>query len=217
MNASLDTDIIIHLYRAGNKELLYSLFDGLYVYEYLVEQELKNNVRDVYLEFRKDIEDGLANAVTSTDLQKRHVKVLFDKYVQDSQYLFDRGEMYAVALARAMGIEVLLSDDTEEFGPRDTLVRGLITDVMPFAFYELLLLRYVSSAITVAELRKESDAVSKLFDYPMNFRGRMERTIRRFGNNGTERDRVWIGQYCSECGADLTKKLAELRRYIKSL
>lgn len=217
MNASLDTDIIIHLYRAGNKELLYSLFDGLYVYEYLVEQELKNNVRDVYLEFRKDIEDGLANAVTSTDLQKRHVKVLFDKYVQDSQYLFDRGEMYAVALARAMGIEVLLSDDTEEFGPRDTLVRGLITDVMPFAFYELLFLRYVSSAITVAELRKESDAVSKLFDYPMNFRGRMERTIRRFGNNGTERDRVWIGQYCSECGADLAKKLAELRRYIKSL
>jgi predicted nucleic acid-binding protein len=176
MNASLDTDIIIHLYRAGNKELLYSLFDGLYVYEYLVEQELKNNARDVYLEFRKDIEDGLANAVISTDLQKRHVKVLFDKYVQDSQYLFDRGEMYAVALARAMGIEVLLSDDTEE-----------------------------------------SDAVSKLFDYPMNFRGRMERTIRRFGNNGTERDRVWIGQYCSECGADLTKKLAELRRYIKSL
>ena len=104
MNASLDTDIIIHLYRAGNKELLYSLFDGLYVYEYLVEQELKNNARDVYLEFRKDIEDGLANAVISTDLQKRHVKVLFDKYVQDSQYLFDRGEMYAVALARAMEI-----------------------------------------------------------------------------------------------------------------
>jgi len=69
-----------------------------------LEQELKNNARDVYLEFRKDIEDGLANAVISTDLQKRHVKVLFDKYVQDSQYLFDRGEMYAVALARAMGI-----------------------------------------------------------------------------------------------------------------
>jgi predicted nucleic acid-binding protein len=217
MNASLDTDIIIHLYRAGEKQLIYSLFGGLYVYEYLVEQELKNNARDVYLEFRKDIEDGLVNEVTSTDLQKKHVKVLFDKYAQDFQYLFDRGEMYAVALARAMGIEVLLSDDTKQFGPHDTLLRGLITDVMPFAFYELLFLRYASSAITVAELHKQFDAVSKPFDYPMNFRGRMGRTIRRFGKNGTERDRVWIGQYCSECGADLTKKLAELRRYIKSL
>lgn len=42
MRASLDTDIIIHLYKAGNKQLVYSLFDEVYAYEYLVEKELKN-------------------------------------------------------------------------------------------------------------------------------------------------------------------------------
>ncbi len=57
--------------------------------------------------------------------------------------------MYAVALLGAMGIEVLLSDDTKLYGPHDTLCRELVTDVIPFAFYELLFLRYISSAITL--------------------------------------------------------------------
>ena len=40
MKASLVTDVVIHLYRSGKKELL-SMFDSLYIHEYLVEEELK--------------------------------------------------------------------------------------------------------------------------------------------------------------------------------
>ncbi len=46
--ASLDTDIIIHLYKAGNKRAVYSLFDEVYVYEYLVEKELKNRAESLH-------------------------------------------------------------------------------------------------------------------------------------------------------------------------
>lgn len=129
MKASLDTDIIVHLYTAGSKQLIYSLFDGVYVYEYLAERELRNRAPQIYKEFKEDVRDGLANQVAPADLLKKHLKVLFDGYVGNYRTLFDRGEMYAVALARAMGIEVLLSDDTKQFGPHDTLCRELITDV----------------------------------------------------------------------------------------
>jgi predicted nucleic acid-binding protein len=215
MRASLDTDIIIHLYKAGNKQLVYSLFDEVYVYEYLVEKELKNKAPRVYMEFMEDISDGLVNQITPTDLLGKSVKALFDGYVEEFLDLFDHGEMYAVALARAMGIEVLLSDDTKLYGPHDTLCRELVTDVIPFAFYELLFLRYISSAITLTELHRQFDAVSDILDHPMNFWGRMGQTTRRFDKDGTKRDRVWIERYCSDCSADLNSKLTGLKGYLK--
>lgn len=57
------------------------------------------------------------------------------EYIEDYEYLFDDGELYTVALAKAMGIVIFLSDDTKEFGPHETLVKELIEDVIPFAFY----------------------------------------------------------------------------------
>jgi hypothetical protein len=47
MKASLDTDVVIHLYRSGKKELL-SMFDSLYIHEYLAEKELKRVSRITY-------------------------------------------------------------------------------------------------------------------------------------------------------------------------
>lgn len=41
MDASLDTDIVIHLYKSGKKELLYSSFDKLYIYDFLLEKEMQ--------------------------------------------------------------------------------------------------------------------------------------------------------------------------------
>lgn len=41
MNALLDTDAAIHLYKSDKKELLFSTFSELYIYEYLLEVEMK--------------------------------------------------------------------------------------------------------------------------------------------------------------------------------
>lgn len=41
MNASLDTDVVIHLYLGNKQGLLFELFDELYMYEFLYERELK--------------------------------------------------------------------------------------------------------------------------------------------------------------------------------
>lgn len=51
MNASLDTDIVIHLYKSDKRDLLFSFCNELYMHEYLLEKELKNNSIVVYREF----------------------------------------------------------------------------------------------------------------------------------------------------------------------
>ena len=37
MKASLDTNVIIHMYRAGKQELLFQLFEEIFVYEQIID------------------------------------------------------------------------------------------------------------------------------------------------------------------------------------
>ena len=56
MDASLDTDIIIHLYKSNKKELLFSSFDKLYIHEYLLRNEIQRKSNLVYEEVLFDVE-----------------------------------------------------------------------------------------------------------------------------------------------------------------
>lgn len=49
MDVSLDTDIVIHLYKAGMKDLLSCYFNNLYIHKYLLENEVKNKSKEVYI------------------------------------------------------------------------------------------------------------------------------------------------------------------------
>lgn len=78
MEASLDTDVIIHLYKSGKKDLFFSSFRKLYIYEYLVNVELKNNGREIFDEFIKDADKGRIIIVTDKDLRRFGVTNLFE-------------------------------------------------------------------------------------------------------------------------------------------
>jgi hypothetical protein len=217
MKASLDTDVVIHLYRSGRKELL-TMFDSLYIYEYLAETELKRVSRITYDEVMADAATGLIKVITRQDLIQLGVKGLFEQYLMDHKNLFDDGEMHAIALAEAMGLFALVSDDTKQYGPHDTLVRGLITDVMPFSFYELLFLRYLNSELTTSELHREFDAVVAQLERPMEFSTRIKITIRRFaGRNAEKRDLEWLESYCSEKQINYHNRIHELLDYLRTL
>lgn len=138
MDVSLDTDIVIHLYKSNKEELLFTYFNKLYMHEYLLEDELKRKSLQVYIRFIKDVSKGLINIINNKDLSSLGIKCLFDDYMRDFYYLFDMGERHAVALAKAMGIGALISDDTKEFGPHETLVKELVEDVIPFTFYVIV-------------------------------------------------------------------------------
>jgi hypothetical protein len=214
MNASLDTCIVIHLYKSDKRELLYSPFEKLYIYEFLLETELKNKDYDVYKKFLLDIEEGKVQVITNKDLINNGIKGLFENYIEQYNYLFDQGELYAVALAKAMGIATFASDDTKDKGPHETLVKEIIEDVIPFAFYELLFLKFLASEITIDEMYSDFEQVNlkSMRERPMNFKNRMLSTARRFTKKyGTERDLKWIDDYCLERKIDLKNKMKELK------
>ena len=165
-----------------------------------------------------DATAGLIQIVTRQDLIQLGIKGLFEEYLRNYANLFDDGEMHAIALAKAMVLFALVSDDTKQFGPHDTLVRGLITDVMPFSFYELLFLCYLHSELTTSELHREFDAVVAQFEKPMEFSTRIKITIRRFvGKSAEKRDLEWLESYCSEKQIDYRNKIRELLDYLRTL
>jgi len=220
MNASLDTDVVIHLYLSDKQELFFGLFDKLYMHEYLYEKELKRKSLQVYEKFSSDLDEGRIEIITNKDLIKKGIKGLFEDYKRDFEYLFDRGELYAVSLAKTMGLFAFVSDDTKDFGPHETLVKELIEDVIPFAFYELLFLKYLSEEFTVDQMHQEFKEVTSksMNQYPMNYRHRMLMTVRRFSSrNGTKRDYNWILKYCQRHNINYKIKMIELKEYLSKI
>lgn len=220
MNASLDTDIVIHLYGSGKEGLIFHFFDQLFMHAYLYEQELKIKSAPVFQRVSADVESGRIEIVSSKDLVDMGIQGLFERYKREYEYLFDSGELYAVSMAKAMGLVAFVSDDTKEYGPHETLVKELIEDVMPFAFYELLFLKYLSSYINLEEMHQEVDAVTSqtMNRYPMKFRTKMAMTARRFSQrHGTERDYNWVRHYCQRQNINYRVKMRGLKEYLAGI
>ncbi|MCO5387637.1 MAG: hypothetical protein NHB14_19755 [Desulfosporosinus sp.] len=71
MDASLDTNVIIHLYNADFQDLLFNRFEKLKVYEFIRTQELKRHADAEVLEiFDKDVEYGKIELVTDAYLRE---------------------------------------------------------------------------------------------------------------------------------------------------
>ena len=80
-----------------------------------------------------------------------------------------------------------------------------VEGVIPFAFYELLFLKYIKTDMTPEEMLYEFEEVNanSMEKHPMNFRNRMLKTVRRFSKRfGEERDRKWLSEFCCNNGID---------------
>ncbi len=80
MNASLDTDIVIHLYGSGKEGLIFHFFDQLYMHAYLYEQELKIKSVPVFQRVSADVESGRIKIISSIDLSNMGIQGLFERY-----------------------------------------------------------------------------------------------------------------------------------------
>ena len=59
MRASLDTNVIIHFYRAGRQNILFDFFDeGVFIYGQIRDIELENHGKDILSQVDTDIEAG---------------------------------------------------------------------------------------------------------------------------------------------------------------
>lgn len=74
MRASLDTNVIIHFYRAGLQDILFRFFDeGVFIYEQIRNIELNNHGRDVLEQVDADIASGRLEVYTDQRLKELEV------------------------------------------------------------------------------------------------------------------------------------------------
>lgn len=71
MKASLDTNVMIHLYRANQEHILFDFFkDGLFIFEQIRNTELVNHGLDVIEKIDYDIEAGKIEIYTRQKLME---------------------------------------------------------------------------------------------------------------------------------------------------
>lgn len=152
MDASLDTNVIIHLYKASQQSILFTRFDKLTVYSFIRTQELAKHAEPEILElFDGDVETGKIELITDQYLSSIGMYELFQKHVEDHRILYDNrdyGEVCAIALAITLGCSCLVTNDIKERGPHYTLMRTPDSEIIPFSFFEVLLLDYLEGRLT---------------------------------------------------------------------
>lgn len=219
MDVSLDTDITIHLYNAGKEELLFRYFDKLYMHEFILEHEIRNKSIEVYKKIKEEQINERIIVVDTKYLLNIGMRKMFEEQLYDVRTLFDFGEANAVALASTLGIAALVTDDTKDYGPHETLIKECVEDVIPFAFYELLYLDYLQSDDAFEDFLNEYNHINEIAypDRPMNFVSRMKRVVRRFGHHGTNRDVTWMDGFCKDKKIDYKQKMRLLLPHLKEL
>lgn len=146
MRAFLDTNVIIHLYRADMSGILFDVFeDGVFIYEQIRSVELEHHGKAILEMVDADIEAGKIELYTNDKLKSQGVYKIFENNVKDNRWLYgtgDLGEVYAISLAQTIGAYSFVTDDTKQGGYYMSLMQ-FMCDVMPFNFADVLILRYL--------------------------------------------------------------------------
>ena len=146
MKASLDTNVIIHFYRANLQNILFEIFeDGLIIYEQIRRVELINHGEDILEIVDADIASGKIQMFTMENLKELSVHKIFEMHVNYNKRLYnpgDMGEVYAISLAQTIGAYSLVTDDIKQGGPYMSLLQ-FNDEIMPFTFADVLIFRFL--------------------------------------------------------------------------
>lgn len=220
MEASLDTNVIIHLYNANFQDILFNRFEKLKVYEFIRNQELEKHTDFGILEaFDQDVTTGKIEMVTDAYLREIGMFNIFQAHVREIRILFegsDLGEVYAIALAKTLGCISLVTDDIKERGPHYTLMRIPDSDVMPFAFYEILFLDYLEERLSEQELLDNFNRICELSFLEMDITRNLKSFMRRFWSNPySEREKEWMQVFCAEKSINAKERIQKLYSFLK--
>ena len=218
MRASLDTNVVIHLYKAGLQSVLFDVFDeGVFIYEQIRSVELENHGQDVLEDVDADIASGKIEIYTDKKLKDLAVYKIFENNFKENRLLYgigDLGEVYAISLAQTIGAYSLVTDDIKQGGPYMSLLQ-FEDDVMPFTFADVLILRYLMGITDASQTVRDFDAVNKVADLDWAFRSQLSRFIRRFLKDPyREEDIAWIRQLEKKYGIKLEEKLRTLGKLL---
>lgn len=218
MRASLDTNVIIHFYRAGLQNILFEFFDeGVFIYEQIREIELENHGGDILDKVDSDITSGKIEVYTDEILKELSVLKIFENHVNENKYLYgagDLGEVYAISLAQTIGAYSLVTDDTKQGGPYMSLLQ-FEDEVMPFTFADVLILRYLFYATDAEQTVLDFDLINTSSNLNWAFRSQVAKFIKRFFKDPyREEDTKWIKNLANENNVNIKEKLIVLSKLI---
>ncbi|MBQ8084740.1 MAG: hypothetical protein IJ232_01380 [Lachnospiraceae bacterium] len=218
MRASLDTNAIIHFYRAGLQDILFDFFeDGVFIYQQIRDVELEHHGKDVLDIIDADIDDGKIAIYTDDYLKQQCVFKIFQNHVNENRLLYnpgDLGEVYAISLAQTIGAYSLVTDDIKQGGPYMSLLQ-YEDDIMPFTFADVLILRYLTGVVDEVETVKGFDAINDASDLNWSFKSQIAKFIRRFWKSPySEEDRQWMQRLVDEKEIKVRSKFEALSKAI---
>ncbi len=215
MRASLDTNAIIHFYRADLQDILFDFFDeGVFIYDQIRSIELENHGQDILNRVDADIESGRIKRYTDDDLKNMHIFRIFDENVKDNRNLYgtgDLGEVYAIALAQTLGAYCLVTDDIKQGGPYMSLMQ-FEDEIMPFTFADILILRFLLGSADAETTVKDFDMINSRSVLEWQFKSHITRFIRRFWNDPYRQEDIkWMEWLVDKEEISVKTKFKELR------
>lgn len=218
MRASLDTNVIIHFYKAGLQNILFEFFDeGVFIYEQIRNVELENHGQDVMLKVDSDIAAGRIELYTDQKLKDLQVYKIFQYNVNENRNLYgtgDLGEVYAISLAQTLGAYSLVTDDTKQGGPYMSLLQ-FEDNIMPFTFADVLILRYLIGDVDENQTVKDFNLINDSSELNWAFRSQVKKFVKRFiKDTYRNEDTEWIRNLSETYGFSLKAKLTALSKLL---
>ena len=218
MRASLDTNVIIHFYKAGLQDILFDFFDeGVFIYEQIRNIELENHGQEILDKVDSDIVSGKIELYTNQKLKELQVYKIFENNVMENRNLYgsgDLGEVYAISLAQTIGAYSLVTDDTKQGGPYMSLLQ-FDDDIMPFTFADVLILRYLVGNVDEHKTVTDFNLINNSSNLNWSFKSQVTKFIKRFLKDPyRSEDTEWIRNLAATKGFSIKEKLAALSKLL---
>lgn len=218
MRASLDTNVIIHFYKAGLHDILFDFFDeGVFIYEQIRNIELENHGQEILDKVDSDIASGKIELYTNQKLKELQVYKIFENNVLENRNLYgsgDLGEVYAISLAQTIGAYSLVTDDTKQGGPYMSLLQ-FDDDIMPFTFADVLILRYLVGDVDENQTVTDFNLINNSSNLNWSFKSQVSKFIKRFLKDPyRSEDTEWIRNLAATKGFSIKDKLAALSKLL---
>ena len=218
MRASLDTNVIIHFYRAGLQNILFDFFDeGVFIYEQIRNIELENHGQEILDKVDSDIVSGKIELYTNQKLKELQVYKIFENNILENRNLYgsgDLGEVYAISLAQTIGAYSLVTDDTKQGGPYMSLLQ-FDDDIMPFTFADVLILRYLVGNVDEHKTVTDFNLINNSSNLNWSFKSQVTKFIKRFLKDPyRSEDTEWIRNLAATKGFSIKEKLAALSKLL---
>lgn len=221
MRASLDTNVIIHLYRAGLQNILFEFFDeGVFIYEMIRSIELSHHGKDLLEKIDEDILEGKIKIYTDKNLKELEVYRMFEINVKRNENLYstkDLGEIYAISLAQTLGTYSLVTDDIKQGGPYMSLLQ-FEDEVMPFNFADVLILRYLVGNVDALQTIENFQTINRESALNWSFKSYIRKFVKRFYTDPyREEDKQWINEFTKTYSIKVKNKLSVLLQTLDAI